>query len=88
MKVTRRQLNKIILEGLGIDTGLKKREVGNSSFEKAQSDAKENGKAYFVNKNNDVIVFDEDGNATKAPDMTSKDAFESNDGTVHYIGTL
>ena len=88
MKITKRQLKKLIAEGLGIDTGLKKRELGSSSFEKAQSDAKKNGKSYFINKRNDVIIFDKDGNATKKPDMTSNDAFEADDGTVHYIGAL
>ena len=52
MKITRRQLNKIIKESL-FDTSIKKsedRQIGNSSFEKAQADAKANGKAYFVTK--------------------------------------
>ena len=90
MKITRRQLRKLIVEGLGIDTALKTtaREKGNSSFEAAQNDAKKNGKAYFVNKKDEVIVFDEDGNASKKPDMTNKDAFDAKDGTVHYAGSL
>jgi uncharacterized protein YheU (UPF0270 family) len=92
-KLTRRQLRNLISEaifreGYGIDTGSKKREIGNSSFEKAQEDAKKNGKSYFVNKKDEVIVFDEDGNASKKPDMSNKDAFDAADGTVHYVGSL
>lgn len=92
MKLNRRQLRKLINEavneGFGIDTAVKKREVGGSTFKAAQEDAKENGKAYFINKRNEVIVFDEDGNAQPEPNMTNKDAYEANDGTVHYHGQL
>ena len=43
-KLNRRQIRRLISEalfreGYGIDTGAKKREVGNSSFKKAQEDA-------------------------------------------------
>lgn len=92
MKITRRQLNKIIKESL-FDTSIKKsedREIGNSSFEKAQADAKTNGKAYFVNKHNEIIVFDEKGHADKPKpgDLTIKQALDNNDGKIHYVGDL
>ena len=91
-KLNRGQLRRLIFEeineGYGIDTGLKQREVGNSSFEAAQKDAKANGKAYFIKSNNEVIVFDSDGNADARKDITAKDAYDANDGTVHYKGSL
>ncbi len=88
MKLNRTQLRKIIIEALGIDTASKKREIGSSSFEAAQKDAKENGKAYFVRDGNEVIEFDSDGNGNVRTDMTGKDAYDANDGTVHYKGKL
>jgi len=88
MKLTRIQLRQLINEA--ISSGLKaaKREVGNSSFQKAQEDAKKNGKAYFVKNDNEVVSIDKEGNATVVADMTGKDAFDANDGTVHYKGSL
>jgi len=90
MKIKRNELRKIIaevLEGYGLDTASKKREVGGSSFEKAQSDSRKNGKAYFVKDDSEVITF-EDGEPNIDPNMTQKDAYEANDGTVHYKGNL
>jgi hypothetical protein len=90
MRLTRRQLNKIIKESLFDTSALKSidREIGNSSFEKAQADAKANRKAYFVTKDKEVIVFDEKGNADKPYGLTSKQALENNDGKIHYVGAL
>ena len=92
MKLNRKQLRRLIAksinEGYGLDTAIKKREVGNSSFEAAQKDAKANGKAYFVKDSNEVIEFDSDGNANLRKDITGKDAYDANDGTVHYKGSL
>ena len=90
MRLTRRQLNKIIKESL-FDTSVTKskdREIGNSSFEKAQADAIANKKAYFVNKHNEIIVFDEKGHADKPGDLTIKQALDNNDGKIHYVGAL
>lgn len=90
MRLTRRQLNKIIKESLFDTSALKSRdrEIGNSSFEAAKADAKENGKAYFVTKDNEIIVFDKKGNADEPHGLTSKQALENNDGNIHYVGTL
>jgi len=91
MRLTRRQLNKIIKESL-FDTSVLKsrdREIGNSSFEKAQADAiKNKRKTYFVTKDKEVIVFDEKGNADEPYGLTSKQAFDNNDGKIHYVGAL
>jgi hypothetical protein len=88
MKLTRIQLRQLINEA--ISSGLKaaKREVGNSSFQKAQEDAKKSGKAYFVKNDSEVVAIDKEGNASVVADMTGKDAFDANDGTVHYKGSL
>ena len=91
MKLNRAQLRnfikEIIVEGYGIDTATREREVGNSSFNAAQADAKKNGKAYFVQDDQEVVTFTGD-EANIDPNMTPKDAFDANDGTVHYTGNL
>ena len=90
MKITRRQLNKIIKESLFDTSAMKSkdREIGSSSFAKAQADAKANGKAYFVTKDNEIIVFNEEGDADEPGGLTIKQALENNDGNIHYVGAL
>ena len=99
MKITRRQLSRIIREEVHrvseglistlFDTGPVEREVFKSDFDTAQQDAEENGKAYLQRRRRppqaglEVIEFDENGNAT-VTDLTAKDVFDANDGTVHY----
>ena len=98
MKITRRQLSRIIREEVHrvseglistlFDTGPAERDVYKSDFDTAQQDAIKNGKAYFVQQRRgadgmEVIEFDENGNAT-VTDLTAKDVFDANDGTVHY----
>ena len=70
------------------DTGSLEREKSRSSFEDAQADAMESGKAYFIKKNGEVVEFDERGNANVRTDMTNADAVDAGDGTVHYIGDI
>lgn len=91
MKITRRQLNKIIKESLFDTSAMKSkdREIGNSSFEKAQADAiKNKRKTYFVTKDNEIIVFNEEGDADEPGGLTIKQALENNDGNIHYVGAL
>jgi hypothetical protein len=90
MKVTRRQLNKIIKESLFDTSAMKSkdREIGSSSFENAQADAIANGKSYFVNTRNEITVFDEKGDADVPDGLTIKQALKNNDGNIHYIGAL
>lgn len=90
MKISKKELRKIIKEALGIDTAVKagQREIGNSSFQKAKEDAKKNGKSYFIEDDGEVIEFDKDGNANMKVDFNANDAFNSNDGSVHYKGSL
>jgi len=91
MRITRRKLRKILekslLEGYGIAAADREREVSKSSFEEAQADAKANGKAYFVQNDGEIVVFDSDGNADMF-DGTNKDALDNNDGNIHYIGQI
>jgi hypothetical protein len=91
MRLSRKNLKNIIesilLERNMFDTGAREREVGGSSFEAAQEDARENGRAYFVNDDNEVIEFDADGDAN-VTNMSQKEAYENKDGTVHYEGNL
>ena len=65
--LSRRQLRRLLInevrhlmEGFGIDTlgANRETEIGDSSFEDAQDDAMENGKAYFVRRDGKIIVFD------------------------------
>ena len=95
MKITRRQLRKLITEvaneGFGIDTAMKTREVGNSSYGKARLDALDNGKAYYVDKNNDVNVFTRKDNREvemTTPGITVNQALKADDGNIHYLGSL
>tara|TARA_Y100000593_G_scaffold61397_1_gene113721 strand:+ start:514 stop:789 length:276 start_codon:yes stop_codon:yes gene_type:complete len=91
MKISRNKLrniiNSIINERSIFDTGVREREIGGSSFEAAQDDAKENGKAYYVDRPGRVIEFDKDGHANVL-NISEKEAFDKNDGTVHYKGDL
>ena len=80
-------IRSVLVERSIFDTGVKDREVGGSSFEEAQADAKEHGRAYFVNDDSEVIEFDADGDAN-VTNMTEKEAFDRKDGTVHYKGNL
>ena len=96
MKITRRQLRKIInesikSEGFGIDTAMKTTEVGNSSYGKARLDAIDNGKAYYVDEDGSVNIFIRKDNKEvemKKSDMTSKEALDAADGNIHYLGSL
>ena len=91
MKLSRKQLRKVILktlnEGWGIDTASKVREKGRSSYAAAQQDSEENGKAYFVKDDLEVVTFT-NGEPNVDPNMTQKDAYDANDGTVHYKGNI
>jgi hypothetical protein len=91
MKLSRKQLRKLIIEvvneGFGIDTAAKTRELGRSSYEAAQKDSEKNGKSYFVKDDLEVVTFT-NGDPNVDPNMTQKDAYDANDGTVHYKGSI
>ena len=93
MKITRKELRKLIestiQEGM-FDTA--DREIGGSSMEGAKADARANGKAYFVQRDDEVLELTYDAKSGKvfadSPGITSKEAFDRNDGVVHYAGNL